>query len=132
MFCPLPVGNRAEEVSWLGRRAATEPGCWAKRGRTAARSGNNTGVYQKRARIVEVFNLACVEVDTGEAKVGPIDRTHCLRRCFLILQLGAVLSLASEGLGGIIPLSDAIDTILLGVFSFSDQEKERLSYVKHK
>lgn len=74
MFHPLPAGNRAEEVAWLGRRAAAEPGCWAKRDRTATRSGNNAGVSQGRGRIAEVLNLACVEVDTGEAKAGPTDR----------------------------------------------------------
>lgn len=66
MFCPLPaallwVTELKRWPAW-GRRAATKPGYWAKRDRTATRGRDKAGGSQGRAETVgvEVFNLACV------------------------------------------------------------------------
>lgn len=90
VFCPLLttllwVTELKRWPGW-GRRAATKPGCWAKRDRTATRGGHKAGGSQGRAKIVgvEVFNLARVKIDTGEAKAVPINGTPCLRSYFLV------------------------------------------------
>lgn len=96
MFYPLPAAllwvTEIQKWPGWGRRAATKPGCWAKRDRTATGGGDNAGGSQGRSKIVgvEAFNYARVEVDRGEAKVGPVNGTSCPRSYFLILQLGAV------------------------------------------
>jgi len=66
-WAPLPAALLwvTELKRWpgWGRRAATKPGCWVKRDRTATRDGEKAGGRnQGRAKIVEmeVFNLARV------------------------------------------------------------------------